>query len=44
MFTYNAGTGRYAHLNVIAIHFPHEAEGAPQQPVTELIICMIQIS
>jgi hypothetical protein len=44
MFTYHAGTGHYAHLYVIATHFPHEAEWALQQPVTESIIWMIQIS
>jgi hypothetical protein len=40
MFTFHVGTGRYAHLYVIATHFPHEAEWAPQLPVTESIICM----
>jgi hypothetical protein len=44
MFTYHAGTGRYALLYVIATHFPHETEWAPQRPVTESIICMLQIS
>jgi hypothetical protein len=43
MFTYHAGTGRYAHLYYIATHFPHEAEWSPQRPVTESIICMIQL-
>jgi hypothetical protein len=43
MFTYPAGTGRCAHLYYIATHFPHEAEWAPQQPVTESTICMMLI-
>jgi hypothetical protein len=41
MFTYHAGTDRYAHLYYIATHFPHEAEWAPQKAVKESIICMI---
>jgi hypothetical protein len=31
MYTYHAGTGCYAHLYVIAAHFPHKAEWTPSQ-------------
>jgi hypothetical protein len=42
MFTYRAGTGRYAHLYVIATPFPKEADWAPQHPVTVSIVCMME--
>jgi hypothetical protein len=32
---YLPGTGRYVHLYYMATLFPHKAEWAPQQPITE---------
>jgi hypothetical protein len=42
MFTYHAGTGRYAHLYVIATHFPHEAEWAPPTKMPKSVFFSIE--